>query len=714
MARSYVLKPGSYATDLDTALILVRQAYHLCRPLAYIKGKGNAYLIGGMAYRDKGDQKRARSYDRQAIQLFTKYKYPAELAAAYMECGNTFGNTDDELKQKIRYYELALPLFQQVGNREREATTRKELGDFNQILGKYLQSLTQLKQSLKIYQSIGFTDLQGVYDLLGIVNICLADYKEALKYGHLALKTAEIRQDTTLQLCTIYNRLGITYSYLKDNETAIGYFQKALSIARRYRDTMSIWIVSMSLINSYNRLNKFDQSLQLLKFNIKRFPPPDLLARIYVLSQYVSSYQGLKNYRLAQQYCNQLIALLPQVKDNDYEALSIIYQPAINFYLASRQFNKARPLVVAYNAHCELYDRGRRLAQTYLAWYKVDSAQANYRSAMDHFRQYKVIEDSLLNEAKAKEIAKIQVDYQTDKKEQQLKLKESNIRLLTKENQVHQANLSQQATQRNSLICGTVLLLLTLGITYNRYRLKQRTNQQLQAKQQLIDQNNQSLQQLLEEREWMLKEIHHRVKNNLQVISSMLNTQFNFLQDPSALAAIRESQNRVQVMALIHQKLYQSANLTQIGMRDYVQDIVDYLIESFDRSGSVHAQVNVADVFFSVSLATPLGLIINEAVTNSLKYAFPDHHTGQLIVSLSNTHDQVFQLVIRDDGIGLPADFDVTASQTLGMTMIRGLSKQIKGQLEISQSDGVMISLQFSNKPKPKPQSVLQTTQRAG
>jgi tetratricopeptide (TPR) repeat protein len=204
LGRSYTMNPGELAKDLDTALVLVRHAHSLSRFLGYEKGRGNAFLVGAQAFREKGNTVQARKFGQTAINLFAKNQNLAELAAAHMELGNTYGNSKGELVEKIRHYEAALPLFHQVGYREREATTLKQLADFNKILQNNPQSIKQLEQALHIYQSIDFRDLQGVYDLLGDVNGQIGNYNEALKYGLLAVKTAELRKDTTLQLCTIY------------------------------------------------------------------------------------------------------------------------------------------------------------------------------------------------------------------------------------------------------------------------------------------------------------------------------------------------------------------------------------------------------------------------------------------------------------------------------------------------------------------------------
>ena len=715
MARSYILKPGEQASDLDTALLLVRQGYSVSRYLTYEKGQGVAYLIGAQAYRESGNTRQARRFGQTAIHRFAKNRHVAELAAAYMELGNTYGSSDEDIKQRIKYYERALPLFQQVGNKEREATTLRELADFYHILLNTTKAIELLKKSLAIYKQINYPNLQGVYDLLGVLYNTTGDFRMGTKYGLLALKTAEQQNDTTLQLCTIYNRIGINYDDAHDHKQAIHYFLRSLDVARRYNDLPSIGLVGANLGTSYFKSGQYDLAIAFLSKLKKEYTAPDLYFDIRVNSLFLKIYQNKNQYKQAQYYYNQLIDQVALFKKAypGYLSIILVYPPLIDFLINTHQLDQVKPLLKEHHENATVMGNKGIIATSHLMQFRLDSAQGNYLTAINQYKTYKSLQDSLYSENKNKEIARLNVEFQTEKREQQLHLNQKNIQLLTSTNR---AQKSRNEVERNSMVGGAVLLSLLLGLTYNRYRLKQRTNQQLETKQRLIDQKNKSLhevlidkEQLLEEREWMLREIHHRVKNNLQVISSMLNSQFDFLNDPTALAAIRESQNRVQVMALIHQKLYQSDNLAQINMQEYIHEIVDYLIESFDRFNTIHPQVASVDVQFDVALATPLGLIINEAVTNSLKYAYPQNRPGTVIVTLTSVEEQTYRLIISDDGVGLPAGFDIARSNSLGLTMIRGLSKQIKGQLEITQENGVEISLLFSVAKKPV-RAVLQTT----
>lgn len=310
--------------------------------------------------------------------------------------------------------------------------------------------------------------------------------------------------------------------------------------------------------------------------------------------------------------------------------------------------------------------------------------------------------DSLFQIAKAGQIARLQVRFDIDKKDKDIRLQQQSIELLTRQGQLQRSALKEARLTRNVIISGAIMLLLLLVLGGSRYLMKQQNNRQLRQKQDEIYQQNLSLQQLittqdklLEEKEWLLKEIHHRVKNNLQIVMSLLNTQAAYLHDADALEAIRESKHRMQAISLIHQKLYQSENMALIDMQTYTRELISYLKDNFEGIQRIYFDLQIAPVQLDVAQAVPVGLILNEALTNAIKYAFPENRQGTVVVSLLCTLDSQFILSIADNGQGFPPAFDVSVQGSMGTRLMETLAEQLEGTISIRQEQGVSVIVSF-------------------
>jgi PAS domain S-box-containing protein len=193
----------------------------------------------------------------------------------------------------------------------------------------------------------------------------------------------------------------------------------------------------------------------------------------------------------------------------------------------------------------------------------------------------------------------------------------------------------------------------------------------------------------LQEKEVLLREIHHRVKNNLQIISSLLNLQARDAKAPHVTQMLRESQNRVRSMALIHENLYQSVDMSRIDFTEYAKNLTTQLFRSYGvNPKSINIRIQADNIFFDVNTAIPCGLIINELISNSLKYAFPDGKNGEIYIDVSHDHQDNIQMVIGDNGIGLSARGDVMATNTLGLKLVAALINQLSATLTVDQSNG--------------------------
>jgi PAS domain S-box-containing protein len=200
----------------------------------------------------------------------------------------------------------------------------------------------------------------------------------------------------------------------------------------------------------------------------------------------------------------------------------------------------------------------------------------------------------------------------------------------------------------------------------------------------------------LEEKNMLLKEIHHRVKNNLQIISSLLDLQEDYVkEDATAVNVLEESRNRVISMAMIHEMLYQSKDLSQINFSDYVRNLVSNLFHSYSVKNTIKPVFNVELISLNIETAVPCGLIISELVSNSLKYAYPGDSTGVLFISLES-HDNGYKLVISDNGIGFPEKLDFkNVESSLGLQLVNSLVNQLDGSIELDRTHGTEFTIQF-------------------
>ena len=225
------------------------------------------------------------------------------------------------------------------------------------------------------------------------------------------------------------------------------------------------------------------------------------------------------------------------------------------------------------------------------------------------------------------------------------------------------------------------------------------TNQRLISLLDITDkkQSRKALRKSLKEKELLLREVHHRVKNNLQIMSSLLNLQSNVIKDEKALEALRDSQTRVRSMALIHGELYQSENLVNIDFGDYIRNLVLGILSTYaPYSGIIH-EINVNNVFFDIDTAIPCGLMINELVLNSIKHAFTyndSKNENKINIELFK-ENSYFNLIVEDNGIGIPEDLDITKTDTLGLQLVNSLVSQLDGKIKLDRNNGTKYNILF-------------------
>jgi len=210
-------------------------------------------------------------------------------------------------------------------------------------------------------------------------------------------------------------------------------------------------------------------------------------------------------------------------------------------------------------------------------------------------------------------------------------------------------------------------------------------------------QSEEQVKASLKEKETLLREIHHRVKNNMQIISSLLGLQAESIKEKKYLDMINDSRNRIISMYMIHEKLYRSNDLEKIEISKYIRDLANGLLQSYgDKQGTIELDVNVNDTSFGIDFAIPCGLIINELITNSLKYAFPDGRKGKINVSLHPFDENMFELIVSDNGAGIPHDVDFRKTESLGLRLVTILAEnQLQGMVDLDRSKGTEFTIKF-------------------
>jgi two-component sensor histidine kinase len=254
-----------------------------------------------------------------------------------------------------------------------------------------------------------------------------------------------------------------------------------------------------------------------------------------------------------------------------------------------------------------------------------------------------------------------------------------------------------------SVITGNINLYIWLALSfsglmtlllYKSSKALKFSNNEIMAQRGLLNEKHHEIEELLAERDWLLREIHHRVRNNLQIIMGLLNSQSFYLKDETALSAVRDSKHRIQSLALIHQKMYQDHKLSYISMTAFAYELTEYLRDSF-KSKNITFVMDTDELELNVAQAIPVGLILNEAITNSLKHAFPQNQSGVIKVAIKNMGNSKVSITVNDNGIGSGGGLQNINSGTLGFELMQGLSDDIDGEFSTFTGDGTTVELNF-------------------
>jgi two-component sensor histidine kinase len=677
------LQLKEYKTAVDSTIFYARKAEALAKKNGKKDDIARSYVLLAHAEKVKGNFDIAEDYARKAVAIFTENGNKEDLVLAYTAV--LFSREEQSsVKESMAVAQKIRQIHKGTGNIEKEVEILRDIAFLHMVNGNVNEASKLLREGLTISGSSTFLAKHELYALMSVIYNQYGNYDDALKYALDSARIIEKYNDNSLNAAESYNFIGLVYNSIKQENMALDYFLKAYNIAKKYTDESFTVMLENNIVGILMKSNRFKESKPYLKDMMDKFNELPNAMQNLVLGRSILTYTKLKNYKEAKIYADKAISLSKKMADDDIDQ-SYFYPFIIMYLFKTEQYTEAREFVNKYKALNTKMPDARKSTEIHHMLFQLDSVENKYNSALANLKIEQAYKDSMFNEKSNQQIAELQIKYATEKKEKDLQLKEKSNGLLKKQAELQQSKILQANIIRNISFVSIAILLVIMAMVYRRYKINKRMRTEINLK-------NATLEKLITEKEYLLKEVHHRVKNNLQVVMSLLNTQTHFLKDDTAIAAIKNSQHRIHSMSLIHKKLYQSENVVSINMEIYISELIEYFKEAFDIGQRIRFIAEIDEIELDTTQAVPLGLILNEAITNAIKHAFPVNSDGTITIILKRSLNTI-ELTISDDGIGMVNLENNTSS--LGLKLIRGFSGELNAEPVFANINGLVISLSF-------------------
>lgn len=520
----------------------------------------------------------------------------------------------------------------------------------------------KIKRSLLVSKASALNNIGAIYFNEG-------DIPNTLKYFHQSLKVEE-KIGNEVGIAETLSNLGYIYNQNGDNVSALKYFNRSLNIRKKLKDRegMAVVLSNMGLVyysetDTTKALEYFKKSLVIEEECGNKSGAATSYANVAAI------YRNQGNLEQALEYYNKSLTINIELNNKPEQAL-IMYNLGIMYY-DERDLTKALNYGLQSMELAEVLGYPKNIEDAADLLTKVYEKQGKGMKALEMYKVFIAMRDSVKNTAAQNAMIEQRLQYDFEKKEALTAVEHE------KEIAIKDADKKKQNILIWSISIGLVLILVFAFFIAQRLRISNR-------QKKLIEEKN-------EENELLLGEIHHRVKNNLQVISSLLALQERSITDVKAKAAITEGRERVQSIGLIHKHLYQNNQFASIEMRGYVTHLVEGLVETLgQKSNPIAVKVDIDELHLDVDTAVPLGLLINELVVNALKHAYSDVSEPLLKISLKE-HDGTTTWEVLDNGVGKKADLE--EANSFGMKLIRSLSRQLGATIHIQENDGLSFGI---------------------
>ena len=513
--------------------------------------------------------------------------------------------------------------------------------------GEYENALVHYLQALKINE--GIENENGISDNLcniGTVYRTQKKYEKALEYQFRALKMDE-DSGNKYAIASDHTNIGNIYFDAENYQKAMTYYPKALNVFEELSDQQNTATVLNNIGAVYFNKENFQAAIENFNRAINIYETEgDKMGIAIDLNNIGEVFAAQKKYDTAIDYYKKSLKIATEIGAKDIQ-----------------RYN--------YNG----------LAQ-------VSAKMSNFNAAYEYHKLYADITNTLLNSETSSHINEMAIKYETEKKEKEnVFLKEEN----SKQNFLNQ----HQSEIANYLIMGLIIVSL-IGFTFfSRSRRKQKEKENLEK---IVSERTSELKFKNEQQELMLQEIHHRVKNNLQVISSLLRLQANFKGNKDVDEILDNCNSRIKCMSILHDKLCQSNDYSEINSQEYFAELTSYVSKNYENTTTKpKIELNAIPLTLHMNKLIPCGLIVNELVSNAYKHAFIENSLNSLIkVSFSkNDTDNAYLLTISDNGRGFPEKFDIDNQGGLGLIIVQSLVEQLDGKINFEKNTGTMITISF-------------------
>jgi len=506
----------------------------------------------------------------------------------------------------------------------------------------------------------------------------------------------------------IYTQLGYVYERKGKLDKAADIAMETLQLGDQLKDKRAMAVALSDLSNIFWKQSRYEKALEYGLKALSLFEERGINDLDYDFTLYVvgNCYLALDKHEEALNYFEHSISIGERY--GFYNNLSDVYISMVNLNAYLNKFEEAEAAGENAVKYANLLDNNFMMMRAWLSIGKLQNLQGKYISAIESLEKsihiatedfgdqfylnqaYEALGKAYASNHNYREAYQAYAEYDKLKKElftteadQHISLLQTEFDVAEKEStiMVQENQLKKQRSRQTLMILIGGLLLFILLLLYNTVRTNKKKNH-------LLKKQN-------DEKEFLLKEIHHRVKNNLEIVSSLLSLQSEQLEDPKVTDAMQKSQHRVHSMSMIHQKLYQGKSLSSIQMKEYFINLGSYIVDAYGASDRVQIICEMKELELDVDIAIPIGLIVNELLTNSLKYAFPDNRQGVIRLSLEES-GSLLHLEVSDDGIGKGYHQKMQGTG-FGTQLIDLLTRQLEGKMTLNIKKGTAVSFEFQN-----------------